>query len=178
VRNQTQLFFGLLVILIGVLFLIGNLFDVNIGVFCWPVGLILIGLWLIMRPRLAGPDTGTHFILIGDVERAGKWPVANEEFYSFIADMDLDFSKADVPLGETNVRAYGFIGDIELYVPEDVGLAVHSSAFVTSFRVIGQDKEDNFLAPLNWQSENYKLAERKIRFEGGHFIADIKVRLI
>jgi lia operon protein LiaF len=178
VRNQTQLFFGLLVILIGVLFLVGNLFDVNIGVFCWPIGLILVGLWLIMRPRLAGADTDTHFTFIGDVERAGKWPVTNEEFYGFIADMDLDFTKADLPLGETQIRTYGFIGDIELYVPEDVGLAVHSSAFVTSFRVIGQDKEDNFLAPLNWQSENYKLAERKIRFEGGHFIADIKVRQI
>ena len=177
-RNQTQLFFGLLVILIGVLFLVGNLFDVNIGVFCWPIGLILIGLWLIMRPRLTGPNTGTNFTFIGDVERSGKWAVTNEEFYGFIADMDLDFTKADIPAGESQIRVYGFIGDIDLFVPADVGVAVHSSAFVTSFKAAGEGDEDSFLMPMNWQSDNYKLAERKVRLEAGHFIADINVRQI
>lgn len=177
-RNQTQLFFGLLVIFFGVLFLIGNLFDVNIGAFCWPIGLILIGLWLIMRPRMAGPNTGTNFIFLGDYERSGPWVVKNEEFYSFIAETDLDFTKAEIPLGETQIRAYGFIGDIDLLVPADVGVAVNSSAFVTSLKQAGEKEEDSFLAPVNWQSDNYKLAERKIRLEAGHFIAEIKVRQI
>lgn len=177
-RNQTQLFFGLLVILIGVLFLIGNLFDISIGAFCWPIGLILVGLWLIMRPRMAGPDTNTNFLFLGDSERSGQWTVTDEEFYVFIGDMDLDFTKADIPVGETEIRAYGFISDIDMFVPADVGVAVHSSAFVTSFKAGGEGDEDSFLMPLNWQSDNYKVAERKIRLEGGHFIADIKVRQI
>lgn len=177
-RNQTQLFFGLLVILIGVLFLVGNLFDISIGAFCWPIGLILVGLWLIMRPRMAGPNTGTNFLFLGDAERSGQWTVTDEEFYTFIGDMDMDFTKADIPVGETQLRFYGFINDIDVFVPADVGVAVQSSAFVTSFKAVGEGDEDSFLMPLNWQSDNYKLAERKIRLEAGHFIADIKVRQI
>ena len=42
-RNQGQVIFGILIILIGLMFLFGNLFDVNVGALCFPVGLILVG---------------------------------------------------------------------------------------------------------------------------------------
>jgi lia operon protein LiaF len=115
--------------------------------------------------------------VLGQIERDGPWQVGNEEFWGFITDMDLNMVKADIPLGETRLRAMGFIGDVELLTPEDVGVSVTSNAFISDVKMPG-NKEDSFLVPVHWQSDNYKTAERKISLETTFFIADIKIRQI
>jgi lia operon protein LiaF len=176
-RNQGQVFIALVLILLGVMFLLGNLFNIDVGLFCWPMALILLGVWLLLRPRLVAPGTEITQKVLGQIERDGPWQVRDEEFWSFIADMDLNMAKADIPLGETKLRAMGFIGDVELLAPEDIGVAVASNAFISDVKIPG-GKEDSFLVPLHWQSDNYKTAERKIYLETTFFIADIKIRQI
>lgn len=41
-HNREQLFIGIVFILAGLAFLIGNLLDVDAWALCWPLGLILI----------------------------------------------------------------------------------------------------------------------------------------
>jgi predicted membrane protein len=65
---------------------------------------------------------------------------------------------------------------VKVYVPEDVGVSVSSSAFVTDARVLGE-KRDSFLAPVNIASANYETAKKKIHIESACFVGDIKVRL-
>ncbi len=115
-------------------------------------------------------------LFIGDVDRAGAWDVTDEELWSFIGDISYDLTKAVVPKGDTTIRCNGFINDIEIFVPSNVGVAVNASSFVTSFKLAGQAEEDSFLAPLRWQSDNYKLADRRVCFEMTQFIGDIEVR--
>lgn len=175
-NNQGAILVGLALMLAGVIFLIGNIFNLNVWAYCFPLGLILLGVFLLMRPRMVGPDTNSQVMLIGELERSGVYEVKDEEFWSFIGDVNYDLTKADVPYGETTIRGFGFIGDVSIYAPADMGLAVDAASFVTSLKTDDGGKDDHFLTPVHWQSDNYKMAERKVRFDLTHFIGDIKLR--
>ncbi len=65
---QGRIFSGLLIILIGVLFLLGNLGKLDVGeVFStyWPLILIFIGLWHLIAHGFRGTGFGAILILIG-----------------------------------------------------------------------------------------------------------------
>jgi lia operon protein LiaF len=174
-RNQGQLILGIVVILIGGVLLVGSLFDVDVWTLCWPTGLILLGVWLLLRPQLVSSDTSVRQKLIGDIRRRGEWQVADEEIWLGVGDVKLDMTSAEIPLGETRIRVWGFVGDVNLRVPQDVGVSVSCSAFVTDARVLGQRRE-RFLASFHMTSEDYETAERKIRLETTFFVGDIKVK--
>jgi len=176
-RNQGQVFLGILIIFIGLMFLIGNVFNVNVWIFCWPLGLILLGVWLLLRPQLVSPDTAVRQKLLGDIHRDGVWQVTNEEIWIGVGDVDLDMTSADIPMGETTIRIFGFVGDVDLLVPKDVGVSVSSTSFVTDAKVLSQ-REDGLLAPVHVVSDNYETAERRVRLEMTSFVANLRVKQI
>ena len=42
-RDKGQIIIGAVIVFVGLIFLIGNVLNVNVWAFCWPVGLILLG---------------------------------------------------------------------------------------------------------------------------------------
>ncbi len=176
-RNQGQFYLGIVIVLVGVLLLIGNLLDIDLSILCWPSAFILLGLFLILRPKMVEPGTEMTQKFLGEVERAGHWQVGDEEFWFFVGDIELDMTQADIPQGETKIRAIGFVGDIDLYVPAEVGVAVASTAFVSEVQ-LADNKEENFLTPVQMRSKNYKVADKKILLQTTCFVGDIKVRQI
>jgi predicted membrane protein len=175
-RNQGQMIFAIILILLGILLMLGNLLDVNVWKLAWPIGIILFGLWLLLRPRFTSSETSTQ-VLLGDYRRRGEWQVAEQDIFLGIGDAVLDMTDAEIPLGETRIRVWGFVADVKLTVPRDVGVAVSSNAFFTEVKGLGK-KREVFLSALNLASDNYQEVERKIRLEVSYFIADIKVRQI
>lgn len=175
-RNQGLIFVGVVLILAGAIFLFGAIFGVNVGAWCWPIGLIVLGLFLFLRPRMIEPGSRSTVTIIGDQDRSGIWEVAPEEFWFFVADYTLDFTKATIPPGETLLRMNGFVGDIDLYVPQDVGVSIHTTAFVTSLKPPESGEETSILAGAEWKSDDYKAAERRIRLETTTFVSDITIR--
>jgi len=176
-RNQGQLFIGALLVLIGLMFLLGNLFGVNVWALCGPLGLILLGVWIVLRPHLVGSGTTTRFKLLGDIHRDGAWQVANQEIWIGVGEVDLDLTRADIPEGETKLRVFGFAGDVEVLVPEEVAVSVFSMAFVTDGKVLDR-REEGILAPVHATSDDYETAGRKLRLETTFFVVDLKVRRV
>lgn len=176
-RNQGMVIIGAFLMLAGVVFLLGAAFDFDIWAICFPLGLILLGLFVLLRPRMAPAGTRSTVSFIGELERSGAWSVSDEELWSFVGDIDLDFTRADIPPGETTIRAYSFVGDVEITIPADVGLALDLASFVTSLKIDGQE-EDNFLTPVHWRSEDYKAYERRVRFDLTQFVGEVKVRRV
>jgi len=174
-HNKWQVFIGILIILVGLMSLIGTIFDVDVGAFCWPIGLIALGVFLLLRPQLVSPDTAVRLKLVGDVRRHGAWQVADEEIWIGVGGVRLDMTSADVPVGETRIRVFGFVGDVKLLVPEGVGVSVSSMAFVTDARVLGQ-KRDSFFSPIHFASDGYETAERKVQLETNYFVVNLRVR--
>lgn len=172
-RNNGLLFVGGVLIVMGLASLAGTVFRLNVWNILWPSLLILWGVWLLVRPRLAG--SGWDATLIGDFRRSASEPVSGEEFWTFIGDVRLDLANAPIPVGETRYRVYGFIVDVDVTVPRGVGIAVLASGLVSDVKVYGQ-KTDRFLMPFEWKSEGYEAAERKIFVETACFINDLEIR--
>ena len=174
-RNQGQIIFGAVVIVIGLVFLAGALFDIDTGILCFPTVLILAGVLLLLRPWMAGPDTGLNMAFFGPVRRYGTWQLGDEEIWLVVGDVNLDVTEAEVPLGETRIRVFSFVSTIRLVVPEGVGVAVAPTAFMTEARLFGR-KHNLILTAAPLTSEDYEAAERKIRLEPTMFVADVKVK--
>jgi predicted membrane protein len=173
--NRPAVWFGIILVLVGLMFLAGSIFNFNAWVVCWPVGLIGVGLWLLLRPRMVTPGTNVDFHFLGEVRRRGAWQVKPEDLTLFIGDIDLDFTGAIVPAGETRLHISGFIGDVDIILPAGVAIKATSSAFVSDINYYGQ-KHEGFLTPVEFSSPDYSAAERKIFLEATWFVGDIKIR--
>ena len=171
---RSELLVGSILFILGIFWLVGNILGVDIGALCWPAGLILLGVWLLVRPRIMKDGARVQFLLFGDVRRSGSWNLANEEIWMAIGDVDLDLREAQIPPGQTVLRVISFIGDIDLLVPPEMGVSVNSYAFLTDSKILNR-KRDSFVIPLEFQSEGYPSAQHKLRLESFGFINDIKI---
>lgn len=173
-RDQGQLLLAVVIILIGVVFLIGNLLDVEVWALCWPAALIFTGLLVLFRPQWIGSNAAVRHKLIGDIRRSGSWDVTDEEFWIGVGDVKLDLTAARIPMGQVQIRVRSFVSPVRLLLPAGVGVLVSSTAFITDAKVFGQRRE-TILTPFNMASDDYETAERKIRLEITSFVGDIRI---
>ncbi len=176
-HNRGQLIAGSFLILFGGGLLLANVLHVNFWAICFPLGLILLGLFfLIARRPLIGEtsDSGAHFV--GDIIRSGEWAVTNEEFWLFAGDVRLDMSRAQFPAGETTIYLNAFVTDIDVIVPSDVAVSLSSTSFVVDAELNGQHVE-RFLSGVQLSTPDYATAERKLRLVTTCFVADVNVKI-
>ena len=173
--NRMQLIVGMFLIFLGLTLLFETVLDIQIWAYIWPLVLIAMGVWLLLRPHLPSSDVLVRQKLLGDIHRRGLWQVTDEEIWSWIGSVDLDMARAGIPPGETQIRIFSFIGDVSMRVPADVGVAVLSNGLVTEVRVLGH-REDRVLVPFEIASPNYETAERKIHLEMFNFVGTLRVR--
>ena len=174
-HNTRQIFVGAAITIIGLIALIGAIFEVDLGRFVCPTVFILAGVWLLVRIRMTHPGTAFTTKLLGDVRRRGEWQVSDEEITLGVGDIVLDMTHADIPAGETRIRALGFVNEVRLIVPDDVGVTVSSMAFLTEAKVFDQ-KHTRFFAISQFASDGYETAERKVHLDLSYFVADVKVK--
>jgi len=172
-RNQGQIFFGAVILVVGLILLFSTIFHVDVGIFFFPTVLILLGTWILVRPYVLHRDSALRMSLFGPVRRDGAWQVTDQEIWLFVGDVRLDCTQAEIPPGETRISIFCFVGDVRLRVPAGVGVSVRSNAFATEAKVLGQ-KRDGFLS-THLASEGYEAAERKIRLEVMCFVNGVKV---
>jgi lia operon protein LiaF len=175
--DKGTLAFGGVLIAIGVLILVSTLTGIDFWAFCWPTGLIVLGILLIWRTTAASADTDLQQKLLGDITRKGVWQVSDSELWTIIGDVRLDLTEAEIPLGETKLRVYGFVGDTRIKVPESVGLSVTSTAFVTDGKVFGE-KQERFASTLRVASDDYETAARRVRILATRLVTTLKVERV
>jgi lia operon protein LiaF len=173
-RNRGQFILGGLVLFIGLISLLSVIFDIDFWAFCWPAGLILLGIWLLVRPKYSSLDSNVIIRPLGNVRHYGERQLASQEIWVFVGDIDLDLTHADVPSGETKIKVYGFVGDVKLRAPQDVGVSVSSTSFITDAN-LWRENRDYFLTPVHRVSEGYQTAERKVQLEVMFFVVNLRV---
>jgi len=109
------------------------------------------------------------------VKRSGNWDVANEEIWMFVGDIRLDLTEASFPGGETTIRVIGFVGDLDIIAPPEVGLSVAATGFLNSTKLYGR-KQDTFMSTLHHVSDGYSEAERKLHLEMLFFVNDLNIK--
>ena len=174
-RNKGQLILGGSVLIFGFIFLIGNLLDISIWRFVWPLLLIGLGVLIIFRQGRGKGDTEAYFAFARDIKPRGELQVGNAEYWHFAGDVIIDFAKVTIPEGEHFWKFYGFVHELRLNVPPDVGVAVSTNAFITE-KKIGGDKEDLILVPLEWKSAAYDTAPNKLHIEATGFVVEVRVK--
>lgn len=178
-RNRGELIFGGILVLLGLILLIGTVFNINVWALCWPAFLIILGLFLVFRPRLGGmgPDANSDVLLLGDRRKRGSWVVRDEELWLGVGDVEMDLTQATIPAGETTLRYISFVGDVDLFIPSSVGVSVRAAGFVIDANIFDRDY-DTFLTPVEVRTPNYEQAETRVRIEMTSFVADLKVKLV
>jgi hypothetical protein len=174
-RNWGMIVVGGFLVLIGLMSVISAIFDVNLSSICWPTLLILVGVLLLVGPRIGFPGENVQLRPLADIKRRDAWQVTDEEIWTFVGDVRLDFSQADIPPGVTTIRLVGFVGDVNLYIPEGFNYSISSTAFLTDIKVLGK-KRQVFVSTLLEESEGYQSAESKIRLEMLYFVNDLDIR--
>jgi hypothetical protein len=174
-RGDGRTIVGIGIIAVGLVILVGNLLNIDLSFLCLPAVLIVLGISLLLRPWLVGPDTAVRTALLGPIRRSGAWQVANEEIWLFVGDVNLDLSHADIPPGATVIRVFSFVSSIRLIVPEGVGVAISPLAFLADVTILGK-KRNIFFAQSRMASEDYETAERQIQVQPTCFVADVRVR--
>ena len=173
-QNRSQALVGAFLLLLGIGFLLANVLKINFWAVCFPAGLILIGVLLLMRPKVFDTSSASSWYLFGDVKRGSDWTPADEEIWLLFGDVKLDFTQAQLPVGETRLRINGLIGDVDVIAPADAGVAVSASGLIVELRT-PTDKVDRFLSSANSASLNYASAERKLHVSTTFLIGDIDV---
>lgn len=174
-RTDGRIIVGVGIIVVGLVILVGNLLNVDLGFLCLPAILILLGIGLLLRPWLVSPDTAVRASVFGPIRRSGAWAVADEEIWLFVGDVNLDLSEAEIPPGETTIRVFCLVSSIRLIVPEGIGVSVSPLALLASVKLLGR-KRDIFFAQSSMSSEAYEAAERRIRLEPACLVADVSAR--
>ena len=176
-RNKFQVTIGISVILFGLILLISNLTGIPVWSYIWPLLLIGMGIWMIVRPKTFNWGTAATYRFIGGIDYPRNHSLIDENIFSFIGDIHMDLVKSDIPMGETRIAIRGFVSDIDILIPGDTALSITSNAFITSAEIDG-DKQDYLLTSYNWQSDNYQNVERKINIDLGFFVTNLKIQQV
>lgn len=78
-KNRGQLILGGALVLIGLLYILGVVFDIDLGRIFWPLLLIALGVWFLFRPKIGLSGGYADFRFIGNVRRRGAWKVEDEK---------------------------------------------------------------------------------------------------
>lgn len=117
---------------------------------------------------------------IGDVHMGNEYfELKPTNISQFIGDTVFDLTKAQIPYGKTKINISAFIGDIKIYVPDDMdlGIKVNSSSFIGDMSILSQSRS-GFMSSIQSSTPYYKEAQKKIVINVSAFIGDIKVNTV
>ncbi|WP_235960151.1 cell wall-active antibiotics response protein LiaF [Paenibacillus silvestris] len=117
---------------------------------------------------------------IGDVHLGQEaWELKPIQISHFIGDSVIDLTRAAIPLGETTIHVTAFIGDVKIFIPNDLDVEVRvmASSFIGDMKVLDR-RESGFLRSVRTQTSHYEEAERKLIVTTSMFIGDITIKKI
>lgn len=117
---------------------------------------------------------------IGDVYLGQDfWELQPLNVSHFIGDTVVDLTKAQIAYGETKIMVSAFIGDVKIFVPNDIELevSVTFSSFIGDSHVFDR-KEGGMLSNMKYEPKDYQIAEKRIRIIVSMFIGDLKIQRI
>ncbi|OAS16924.1 cell wall-active antibiotics response protein LiaF [Paenibacillus oryzisoli] len=117
---------------------------------------------------------------IGDVHLGQEaWELKPVQISHFIGDSVIDLTRASIPRGETTIHVTAFIGDVKIFIPNDMDVEVRvmASSFIGDMKVLDR-RESGFLRNIRTQTSHYEEAEHKIVVTTSMFIGDITIKKI
>ncbi|HZG84533.1 cell wall-active antibiotics response protein LiaF [Paenibacillus sp.] len=133
---------------------------------------------------LPGPDIplDRSFVkqhIVASVRWGGSepWTVRSAELAVAIAEVRIDMTNAIFEEPTVDLRLTGLIGDIDVIVPDDVGLAVHADVAIGEIKVAGE-RGAGIMNRLAWRSPNFETAEHRVQLHVSYAVADVDVKVL
>jgi lia operon protein LiaF len=97
----------------------------------------------------------------------------------FIGDTIIDLTRASIPIGETPLTISTFIGDVKIFIPNDVDIEVKviASSFIGDMNILDR-KETGMFRHMDTQTSYYDESQRKLIVTTNMFIGDVIVKKI
>lgn len=106
---------------------------------------------------------GRHVLrLAGEVRLGGPdWRVENSSIYLGVGELHLDLTRTRLQEGTTPLQIGMFAGEIEIVVPEDVGVRARSGLVAGEIRILGHHSEG--VSPhLTVESDDFASSARRL----------------
>lgn len=159
---------------IGAVILFGDHLTIVISVV-----LISLGLFFIRSKQVHKDDTYTQKQKIVDSVRLGRepWIQRNTSTWYLVGETYIDLSMAILEQKETTVILQGVVGDIDIKVPDDIGVSVTASVMLGQLQ-IAEEKESGVMNKVVWQSQNYQHCDHRVKLILSFIVGDIKVKVL
>ncbi|MDR6554183.1 cell wall-active antibiotics response protein LiaF [Paenibacillus qinlingensis] len=159
---------------IGAVILFGDHLTIVISVV-----LISLGLFFIRSKQAHKDDTYIQKQKIVDSVRLGRepWILRNTSTWYLVGETYMDLSLAILEQKETTVILQGVVGDIDIKVPDDIGVSVTASVMFGQLH-IAEERETGVMNKVVWQSENYQYCDHRVKLVLSYIVGDIKVKVV
>ena len=186
-----SLFWGGLLIIVGILLLLNQRGMINIGDL-WPLIIVAVGLWLIIKPKTEHgqgnwSDFGdqSHITDMDEVNRSNTFGDLNVtinsadfkggELRTTFGDLKVDLSNVRIRSGEKTLRLSTTFGDIKLNCPKDLAFSIDASSTAGDMKIFDSKKE-GWRPFISYKSDNYDSAKNRLRIISSQVFGDVKVR--
>lgn len=174
--SQRRYLGGLILIVLGILLILNN-FDIDVWDYVWPLVIVLVGVYLIMRGRHRSNSQSrlSEFRVLGDSRHTGyTGEIDGTDISHFIGDVELDLTGAQMKPGVNKLHISMFIGDIRITVPAGMAVSASGSVAFGDVRIFDR-KEDGIFLTARDKSSDYDSADEKLHISCAAFIGDISV---
>ncbi|WP_085522535.1 cell wall-active antibiotics response protein LiaF [Tuberibacillus sp. Marseille-P3662] len=116
--------------------------------------------------------------LIGDLRLMNqRFELDDMNIWHGVGDVKIDLTKAIISEGETVIMINGWVGDIDVYIPYDLDVAVNASVTIGDLEVMGHN-QGGINRHLSLQTKDYPTSTRQVKLILSLFIGDIDVRYL
>lgn len=116
--------------------------------------------------------------LIGNLYlTAPRWELTDMNIWHGIGEVKIDLSRAIVHETETVLIINGWIGDIDIYVPYDLEVAISANINIGDIDVFG-NKEGGFNRNMSIETNNYRDAAKRVRIIISLNVGDVDITYV
>lgn len=140
--------------------------------------LISLGFFYIKSKQLQKDGSYVRKQSLVESIRWGKepWILRSSSIWNVLGELQIDLTYAIIEQPETTIVLQGVIADVDIIVPEDIGVSVTSTVLFGQTD-IGPNKEAGVLNKTAWQSPNYETADTKVNILISYVVADIDIKV-
>ncbi|MFO7697033.1 MAG: cell wall-active antibiotics response protein LiaF [Anaerolineae bacterium] len=171
-KSQGQIILGVALIAVGLLAILDRWLGISLGRVFFPLLLIALGVWIMVRPSRVAAGTRVAQQIFGDVVR--KDAVASEDILVLIGDVKIDWRAAEWPFAPVHLHISGLLGDIRVKLPQHVGVSLEARSAIGSMR-LDDRKQDAFFALTSLRTDGYEDADQQLAIEVTHLLGDVRV---
>jgi len=198
-RRSGSLSVGLLLIVVGILFLLDNLGYVNSEYLFenfWPLILVLIGVLLLFRrsyraPRIGGisektatafPESDSDFLvrsaLVGNIEvKVTSKNFSGGSCSVVFGNIGMVLREAQPQIGQSTLKLNGVFGSIRVEAPADIAIAVNST-LVAGHIEVNDQKKSGLFETIVFKSPGFDTAQRKLIVQASQMFGNISVLVV